>query len=104
VGANAISLNFQRIISNFFYSIFVYFILKLKYINGKYQVIRSRKQDRFIKELIELLKIPSVSADTAYSQDVIDTSEAVKLSLEQAGCDFVEICETAGYPIVYGEK
>jgi hypothetical protein len=50
------------------------------------------------------LKIPSVSADTAYSQDVIDTSEAVKLSLEQAGCDFVEICETAGYPIVYGEK
>jgi hypothetical protein len=50
------------------------------------------------------LKIPSVSADTAYSQDVIDTSEAVKLSLEQAGCDFVEIYETAGYPIVYGEK
>jgi hypothetical protein len=33
-------------------------------------------KDRFIKELIELLKIPSVSADTAYSQDVIDTSEA----------------------------
>jgi acetylornithine deacetylase/succinyl-diaminopimelate desuccinylase-like protein len=66
-------------------------ILKLKYINGKYQVIRSRNKDRFIKELIELLKIPSVSADTAYSQDVIDTSEAVKLSLEQAGCDFVEI-------------
>jgi hypothetical protein len=39
-------------------------------------------KDRFIKELIELLKIPSVSADTAYSQDVIDISEAVKLSLE----------------------
>ncbi len=61
-------------------------------------------KDRFINELIELLKIPSVSADTAYSQDVIDTSEAVKLSLEKAGCDFVEICETDGYPIVYGEK
>jgi len=61
-------------------------------------------KDRFINELIELLKIPSVSADTAYSQDVIDTSEAVKLSLENAGCDFVEICETDGYPIVYGEK
>jgi acetylornithine deacetylase/succinyl-diaminopimelate desuccinylase-like protein len=57
-------------------------------------------KDRFIKELIELLKIPSVSAD-CLPQDVIDTSEAVKLSLEQAGCDFVEICETAGYPIVY---
>jgi acetylornithine deacetylase/succinyl-diaminopimelate desuccinylase-like protein len=61
-------------------------------------------KDRFINELIELLKMPSVSADTAYSQDVIETSEAVKVSLEKAGCDFVEICETDGYPIVYGEK
>ena len=61
-------------------------------------------KDRFIKELIELLKIPSVSADSAYSQDVINTANAVKASLEKAGCDFVEICETPGYPIVYGEK
>nr|WP_315170947.1 dipeptidase [uncultured Flavobacterium sp.] len=61
-------------------------------------------KERFINELIELLKIPSVSADTAFSQDVLDTAEAVKISLEKAGCDKVEICETAGYPIVYGEK
>ncbi|AOZ99520.1 dipeptidase [Flavobacterium commune] len=61
-------------------------------------------KERFINELIELLKIPSVSADSAYSQDVIDTSEAVKRSLEKAGCDKVEICETDGYPIVYAEK
>jgi acetylornithine deacetylase/succinyl-diaminopimelate desuccinylase-like protein len=61
-------------------------------------------KDRFINELIELLKMPSVSADAAYSQDVIETSEVVRLSLEKAGCDFVEICETDGYPIVYGEK
>jgi translation initiation factor IF-3 len=46
-------------------------------------------KDRFINELIELLKMPSVSADAA-SQDVIETSEVVK-SLEKAGCDFVEI-------------
>ncbi|KDN54216.1 dipeptidase [Flavobacterium seoulense] len=63
-----------------------------------------QNKDRFINELIELLKIPSVSADTTYFQDVINTSEAVKLSLEKAGCDKVEICETNGYPIVYGEK
>ncbi len=63
-----------------------------------------KNKERFISELIELLKIPSVSADTAYSQDVIDTAEAVKKSLENAGCDFVELCETPGYPIVYGEK
>jgi acetylornithine deacetylase/succinyl-diaminopimelate desuccinylase-like protein len=61
-------------------------------------------KDRFINELIELLKSPSVSADSAYSQDVINTAHAVKESLEKAGCDFVEICETPGYPIVYGEK
>ncbi len=61
-------------------------------------------KDRFISELIEILKIPSVSADSAYAQDVIDMSEAVKKSLEKAGCDKVEICETPGYPIVYAEK
>ena len=61
-------------------------------------------KDRFIKELVELLKMPSISADPAFSQDVLNTSEAVKISLEKAGCDKVEICETPGYPIVYGEK
>lgn len=65
--------------------------------------INSNK-DRFINELIELLKIPSISADTAYKQDVLQTADAVKVSLERAGCDHVEICETDGYPIVYGEK
>ncbi|PKA97647.1 acetylornithine deacetylase/succinyl-diaminopimelate desuccinylase-like protein [Flavobacteriaceae bacterium MAR_2009_75] len=64
----------------------------------------AQNKDRFLEELIELLKIPSISADSAFSQDVIDTSEAVKAALEKAGCDLVEICETDGYPIVYGEK
>ena len=61
-------------------------------------------KERFINELVELLKVPSISADPAFSQDVINMSEAVKASLEKAGCDHVEICETPGYPIVYGEK
>lgn len=54
--------------------------------------------------MIELLKIPSISADSAYKKDVLKTAEAVKKQLEKAGCDAVEICETPGYPIVYGEK
>ena len=58
---------------------------------------------RFIDELLELLKMPSVSADATFAKDVILTADAVKNSLEKAGCDFVEICETPGYPIVYGE-
>lgn len=61
-------------------------------------------KERFLNELIELLKIPSISADSAYKKDVIACAEAVKSSLEKAGCDTVEICETPGYPIVYGEK
>ncbi|WP_299434958.1 dipeptidase [uncultured Aquimarina sp.] len=61
-------------------------------------------KDRFINELLELLKIPSISADSAYEKDVIKTANEIKKSLENAGCDIVEICETPGYPIVYGEK
>ncbi|GGG96646.1 hypothetical protein GCM10011416_13120 [Polaribacter pacificus] len=64
----------------------------------------TKNKERFINELIELLKMPSVSADSAYNQDVLNTADAVKESLEKAGCDFVELCETPGYPIVYGEK
>lgn len=55
-------------------------------------------KDRFINELIELLKLPSVSADSAFSQDVLNTAEAVKKALEEAGCDHVELCETPGIP------
>lgn len=61
-------------------------------------------KERFLDELIELLKIPSISADSAYKKDIIRTAEAVKTQLEKAGCDVVEICETPGNPIVYGEK
>ncbi|MFT5255875.1 MAG: acetylornithine deacetylase/succinyl-diaminopimelate desuccinylase-like protein, partial [Candidatus Paceibacteria bacterium] len=61
-------------------------------------------KDRFIDELLSLLKIPSISADKAYAADVIKTANVIKSSLEKAGCDAVEICETPGYPIVYGEK
>ncbi len=65
--------------------------------------IQENKQ-RFIDELIELLKIPSVSADSNYKADVINTAEAIEKSLKDAGCDQIEICPTPGYPIVYGEK
>ncbi len=60
-------------------------------------------KSRFIEELISLLKIPSVSADAAFAAEVVLTSAAVKNSLENAGCKFVEICQTPGFPIVYGE-
>ncbi|GAA3553223.1 dipeptidase [Snuella lapsa] len=61
-------------------------------------------KDRFLNELIALLKIPSISADSTYKGDVLKTAEAVKIQLQNAGCDTVEICQTQGFPIVYGEK
>ena len=63
-----------------------------------------KHQKRFLEELFDLLRIPSVSADPAYANEVIRTAQAVKEQLEKVGCDSVEICETDGYPIVYGEK
>lgn len=65
--------------------------------------ITDNKQ-RFLDELIELLKIPSVSADPAFNQDVLNTAEKVAEYLKAAGADNVEVCETSGYPVVYGEK
>lgn len=61
-------------------------------------------KERFINELIELLKIPSVSADSAYSPEVFRTAESVKAFLIAAGADQVELLQTKGFPVVYGEK
>lgn len=65
--------------------------------------IKENKQ-RFLDELIDLLKIPSISADSAYHEDVLKTAETVKQRLLEAGCDVAEVCKTPGHPIVYGEK
>ncbi len=61
-------------------------------------------QQRFLDELFELLRIPSVSADSKYKQDVARAAEFIKTKLIEAGADKVEVCPTAGHPIVYGEK
>jgi acetylornithine deacetylase/succinyl-diaminopimelate desuccinylase-like protein len=63
-----------------------------------------QNKDRFLNELLDLLRIPSVSADPKYKNDVLRTAEEVKKRLIEAGADKVEVCPTKGYPIVYGEK
>ena len=60
-------------------------------------------KDRFIEELIELLKIPSISADPIYKNDVLRCADVVAAALASAGANNVEICPTKGYPIVYGD-
>lgn len=65
---------------------------------------QEENKDRFLNELLDLLRIPSISADSKYDADVAKTAEFVREKLEAAGADNVEICKTAGHPIVYGDK
>ncbi len=61
-------------------------------------------KERFLNELLDLLRIPSVSADPAFKNDVAKTAEFVKDNLIAAGADNVEVCPTNGHPIVYADK
>ncbi len=65
---------------------------------------QEKNKERFLNELLDLLRIPSVSAKTEHKPDMISCAEAVKLRLLEAGADKVEIYPTEGHPIVYGEK
>ena len=65
---------------------------------------QEKNKDRFLEELLELLRIPSVSAKSEHKEDMIKCADAVKQRLLEAGADKVEIYPTEGHPIVYGEK
>src|SRR6185503_20196809 len=67
------------------------------------QFIESNK-DRFLAELFDLIRIPSVSADSRHKADVRRTAEYVRDRIREAGADRVELMETPGHPIVFGEK
>jgi acetylornithine deacetylase/succinyl-diaminopimelate desuccinylase-like protein len=61
-------------------------------------------KDRFLTELLDWLRIPSVSADNKFAGDVRKAAEFIAEKFKAAGADDVEICETAGHPIVFGQK
>ncbi len=63
-----------------------------------------RHRDRFLEELLELLRIPSVSADSKHDADTARCADKVADYLKAAGLDAVEVIPTAGHPVVYGEK
>tara|TARA_B100000900_G_scaffold75712_2_gene60581 strand:- start:104 stop:1492 length:1389 start_codon:yes stop_codon:yes gene_type:complete len=63
-----------------------------------------QNKDRFVSELVELLKIPSISADPKYKKEVLSCADAVAHALTRAGAENIEICNTEGYPIVYADK
>jgi len=68
------------------------------------QAYIQKNREKFLSELLYLLKIPSVSADPSFTKDVNDCAEILAKNLKEIGIERVEICQTAGFPIVYGEK
>lgn len=61
-------------------------------------------QERFLQELLELLRIPSISARSENKESMLECAELVKQRLVEAGADSASIYQTEGHPIVYGEK
>ena len=64
---------------------------------------QEKNKDRFLEELLALLRIPSVSAKTEHNGDMLACAKAVEKSLQEAGAPITKIYETEGHPIVYAE-
>ena len=65
---------------------------------------QEQHKERFLEEMLDLLRIPSVSAKSEHKEDMRRCAEAVKQRLVEAGCDRAEVMETKGHPAVFGEK
>ena len=63
-----------------------------------------KHKNRFLEELFSLIRIPSISADSAYALHMEAAAKAVQAALKDVGCTHTELCPTKGYPIVYAEK
>jgi len=69
-----------------------------------WKAYQQKNKERFLDEMIDLLRIPSVSAKSDHKKDMLLCAEAVKNSLLASGADKVIIMPTNGHPVVYGEK
>ncbi|OIR08290.1 succinyl-diaminopimelate desuccinylase [mine drainage metagenome] len=65
---------------------------------------QEKNKERFLNELLELLRIPSISARSEHKEDMIRCAESVKQHFLDAGADTVTVYPTEGHPVVYGEK
>ena len=65
---------------------------------------QEKNKDRFLNEMLDLLRIPSVSAKSENKEDMRKCAEAVKKRLLDSGADKAEVMETDGHPVVYAEK
>jgi acetylornithine deacetylase/succinyl-diaminopimelate desuccinylase-like protein len=65
---------------------------------------QEKNKDRFLNEMLDLLKVPSISAKSEHKADMKKTAELVKQRLQEAGADKAEVMATEGHPVVYAEK
>lgn len=65
---------------------------------------QEKNKERFLNEMLDLLRIPSISAKSEHKPDMQKCAEAVKKSLLEAGCEKAEVMATEGHPVVYGER
>src|SRR5215218_6596002 len=65
---------------------------------------QEKNEQRFLDEMLELLRIPSVSAKSEHKEDMRKCAELVRQRMLDSGCDKADVMETAGHPVVYGEK
>ena len=65
---------------------------------------QDQNKDRFLEEMLDLLRIPSISAKSEHKEDMHRCAEQVKQRLLEAGADRAEVMETKGHPVVFGEK
>lgn len=81
-----------------------FFVFLKTYKMANTQQYIQQNKERFLEELKDLLRIASISADPTYQKEVLNCADAVAKYLTEAGAENVEVCETKGYPVVYGEK
>src|SRR5438045_8880274 len=65
---------------------------------------QEKNKDRFLNEMLDLLRIPSVSAKSEHKADMQKCAELVRQRLLDAGCAKAEVMPTDGHHVVYGGK
>ena len=60
-------------------------------------------QTRFVNELCDLLRIPSINTTTDQGEEIRHCACLVKMLLLKSGCEYAEVISTSGNPVVYGE-
>ncbi|WP_282940628.1 dipeptidase [Paenibacillus sp. RC67] len=67
------------------------------------QAYLTEHRDRHLEEVMEFVRIPSISASTEHKPDMTRAAEWLAEALRKAGLENVEVLATAGHPVVYGD-